>query len=201
MKGDRFADWSTHGMMFEAARLIALIVLATGSAGFEGPFIDGSTRDDIVDKTVVSDKMRLLFVMGLEGAGHHYIMKAHDELLEVHPNLAQVEAQFPSFRNYYLPTTMAQSSTVFDARMQDARDEMRELAKLSESLPSATIHLLRGGTSFPCAGGAQKVMQYVDPRLMAEAAEAEQVDFRVLYLKRSAKELLFADTVHRGFLK
>ncbi|CAN0311826.1 unnamed protein product [Scytosiphon promiscuus] len=42
-------------------------------------------------------------------------------------------------------------------------------------------------------------MQYVDPRLMAEAAEAEGVDFRVLYLKRSAKELLLADTVHRHF--
>lgn len=180
--------------------LIALLLVATGSPGSARPVVnEGVKPDSVVDKAVFSDNMRLVFAMGLEGAGHHYILRTRNGIMEEHPNAAQFNKGFPSSRNYYLPSIMSESSFVFDQKVQAARDEMIELARLSESLSSPTFHLLGGGTSFPCAHGPQKVMQYADPRLMAEAAEAGEVDFRILYLKRSARDLLIADTLHRDF--
>lgn len=46
-----------------------------------------------------------------------------------------------------------------------------------------------------------KVFKYLDLRMLAEAAEAEGVDFRVLYLRRPARDIVLADTVHRKFQK
>lgn len=40
---------------------------------------------------------------------------------------------------------------------------------------------------------------YFDLRLMAEVAEAEGVDFRVVYLRRPVKDVILANTVHRRF--
>ncbi|CAN0167541.1 unnamed protein product [Hapterophycus canaliculatus] len=39
----------------------------------------------------------------------------------------------------------------------------------------------------------------MDLRLLAEAAEAEGIDFRVLYLRRSARDFIVANSVHRLF--
>lgn len=46
-----------------------------------------------------------------------------------------------------------------------------------------------------------KVFGYLDLALLAEVAEAEGVDFRVLYLRRRAQDIVLADTVHRDFHK
>jgi len=45
------------------------------------------------------------------------------------------------------------------------------------------------------------VFQYMDLRLLAQTAEAEGVDFRVLYLRRPARDIILANTVHRDFQK
>ncbi|CAN0314861.1 unnamed protein product, partial [Scytosiphon promiscuus] len=55
--------------------------------------------------------------------------------------------------------------------------------------------------SYPYLGGSNKVFQYTDLRMLAEAAENEGVDLRILYLKRSANELVIANTIHRDFPK
>lgn len=53
--------------------------------------------------------------------------------------------------------------------------------------------------SFPTGNGPDKVIHYVDLRLIAELAEEEGIDFRVVYLQRPAKDMLIANTVHRQF--
>ncbi|CAN0455879.1 unnamed protein product [Laminaria digitata] len=59
--------------------------------------------------------------------------------------------------------------------------------------------LIHGKYSYPDGWGLNKVMKYLDLRLLAEAAEAEGVDFRILYLQRPAKDILVANTIHRNF--
>ncbi|CAM9512875.1 unnamed protein product [Ectocarpus sp. 13 AM-2016] len=156
----------------------------------------------VVNKAVVSSNMRLVFQLGLEGAGHHYIIGAFQGMFKAHPDLVQFDGKLPEFQKFFIPTTMRRSSTAFTVSWQQGRDQMRDLSHFAETLPApGTVQLVTGGISYPSGSGPQKVQQYMDLRLLAEAAEAGGVDLRVLYLKRSAKELLLADTVHRGFQK
>ncbi|CAM9699176.1 unnamed protein product [Ectocarpus fasciculatus] len=154
----------------------------------------------VVHKTVVSNNVRLVFQLGLEGAGHHYIIGAVEDMFEAHPDLVRLDVKFPQFGKFYIPNTMRTSSTAFAVSWQQGREQMRDFGQRARTIPPpGTIQFVVGGISYPCGNGPQKVQQYVDLRLMVEAAEAEGVDIRVLYMKRSAKELLLADTVHRGF--
>ena len=55
--------------------------------------------------------------------------------------------------------------------------------------------------SYPRGRGPNKALRYFDLRMLAEVAEAEGVDLRVLYLRRPVKDILIANTVHRDFQK
>eukprot|EP00752_Nemacystus_decipiens_P011462 g10178.t1 len=66
---------------------------------------------------------------------------------------------------------------------------------------SGTVVFLHGRYSYPSGYGPDKVFGYLDLTLLAEVAEAEGVDFRVLYLRRPARDTVLADTVHREFHK
>ncbi|CAN0273734.1 unnamed protein product [Scytosiphon promiscuus] len=153
-----------------------------------------------VSKTVFSNKMRLVFIAGLEGAGHHYITGATQAIFREHPSPPfNGTTMLQNGRVFYLPMIMGKSSASYSAAIDKARGEMRSIAQYEEQLPYPGTFYYVKGRSFPTGRGLHRVMQYMDPRLIAEAAEAEGVDLRVLYLKRSAKELLLADTVHRQF--
>ncbi|CAN0231708.1 unnamed protein product [Scytosiphon promiscuus] len=197
----------TRNRWSASARLACAIVVGASPRGWTSAAHPGirsmalasSEGGGVVAKTAVSTQMRLVFVLGLEGAGHHYFTGAREDMFRANPNLPEMEDGFPGYLSYFLPFIMGESAATFEHAQVEARTAMRDLAQRAVLLPSpGTFHLLRG-RSVPTGNGNQKVMQYVDPRLMAEAAEAEGVDFRVLYLKRSAKELLLADTVHRHF--
>ncbi|CAN0161088.1 unnamed protein product [Scytosiphon promiscuus] len=189
------------------ARLACAIALGTslcgrGPTAYSGVLSMALTPfhgNGVVAKTVISTEVRLVFILGLEGAGHHYFTGAIADMFRANPNLPKMEDGFPGYSPYFVPFIMGKSAAAFDSAQGEARTAMSDLLRRAERLPyPGTVQLLRGH-SIPTGGGGQKVMRYVDPRLMAEAAEAEGVDFRVLYLKRSAKELLLADTVHRHF--
>ncbi|CAN0506020.1 unnamed protein product, partial [Scytosiphon promiscuus] len=47
--------------------------------------------------------------------------------------------------------------------------------------------------SFPNFGGDDKPLQYVDVRTLAEEAERVGIDLRLVYLGRSAKDILTSD--------
>lgn len=154
----------------------------------------------VVPKTVFSTKMRLVFGLGLEGSGHHYMIGAREAIIRAHKGLPK-NVQGPGKGSFYLPDTMRRSAAGFDRARTSARADMRRLARRAELMSSPGTFQFLELYSFPTDNGGQKVMQYVDPRLMAEAAEAEGVDFRVIYMKRSARELLLANTAHRHFEK
>ncbi|CAM9392363.1 unnamed protein product [Scytosiphon promiscuus] len=152
-----------------------------------------------VSKTVFSDKMRLVFLVGLEGAGHHYFTDAAKAMFREHPSLLHNGTMFQSGSEFYIPNAMGKSSADFEKAVRKGQKRMEDLAQLGERLPPPGSLKIFKGKSFPSGFGVHRAMQYVDPRLTAEAAEAEGVDLRVVYLKRSAKELILADTVHRQF--
>lgn len=161
------------------------------------PSDGGST----VSKTVFSDKIRLLFVVGLEGAGHHYVDGATHAVLRNHRPSPLNGTMFQDPKAFYVPAIMKKSAAAFHMTFDAARDDMLSLAQQAERLPYPGSFRVLKGRSFPTGFGVHRVLQYMDLRLIAEAAEAGGVDLRVLYLKRSARELLLADTVHRHFQK
>ncbi|CAM9423126.1 unnamed protein product, partial [Ectocarpus sp. 13 AM-2016] len=115
----------------------------------------------VVNKAVVSHNMRLVFQLGLEGAGHHYIIGAIEDMHKAHPDLVRFDAELASFWKFFLiPTTMRKSSTAFTASWQQGRDQMRDLAQRAHALPApGTVQLVTGGISYPSGNGPQKVQR------------------------------------------
>lgn len=61
--------------MFERTVVLAVLLLARARLGSSTPGIDWSNdplNDGVLSKTATSSKMRLVFALGLEGAGHAY---------------------------------------------------------------------------------------------------------------------------------
>eukprot|EP00903_Cladosiphon_okamuranus_P007626 g7395.t1 len=153
-----------------------------------------------VTKTIVSNQLRLVFAMGLEGTGHHYSFSVEDLMFRTNPDLPRLQDARLNSDLFYTGHIMDESPSKFSRAQASAKEQMKELAKRAEGVPyPGTFQIQRGGLSYPNDNGPYKVFGYIDMRLMAEAAEAEGVDFRVLYLRRSAKDLIIANTVHRNF--
>lgn len=147
-------------------------------------------------KTVFSDKMRVVFIVGLEGVGHHYIRLALSQASEELPNQIQ---EASACNCSWQSETISQHVTELDL----ARQQMQSFASKEEGLTDGqanVVHFVHC-VSYPYSGGANKVFQYTDLRLLAELAEEEGVDFRVVYLRRSAEDMVVADTVHRQFAR
>lgn len=76
---------------------------------------------------------------------------------------------------------------------------MQRLAEQAAGFPSPTVYFPKIAMSYPRLNGPEKVMQYNDLKKIAEEAESAGLDMRVLYLKRSARDLIIANTVQRHF--
>lgn len=179
-----------------AAALLAGPALPTDGAA---PRVSTASVD--TDKAVVSDKFRMVFIAGLEGAGHHYIMGADSAMFAANPDLPRVSKDNQlSAQPYYVPSFMAEKASHYARTEAQGREEMRRLAEQAAEMPEpGTLYVLHNSWSYPTYGGENKVMQYIDVQRMAEAAADSGVDMRVIYLRRSAKEILVANTVHRDF--
>lgn len=154
----------------------------------------------ILPKTVISSKLRLSILIGLEGSGHHYLIKAADDMFETNNEISIRTTSCISLGPYLTLTSIESSPLVYTRMLERARIEMHDLALEEKSLPW-TGHLARmcSETSYPDGNGPQKALHYVDLRVLAEMAETEGVDIRFIYLRRSAHEIILADTVHRRF--
>ncbi|CAN0318593.1 unnamed protein product [Ectocarpus sp. 8 AP-2014] len=151
-------------------------------------------------KTHVSDVFRLVFVAGLEGTGHHYILGTKASLFDDNRDLLRRDDHPKDFLAYYAPKMMGGEAARFTTTSHEAMENMRHLAEWSATLASpGTLEYFQPSCSYPARRGPLKVMQYIDLRRMAETAEGQGIDFRVLYLRRSAKEMVIANTVHRKF--
>lgn len=159
----------------------------------------------LVPKNVISSNMRLIVAVGLEGSGHHVVATALDHLFETNANLLQISNKDDDVVDdfYTVNYSMGGNAQYYGTQGCSAREKMRALAKRDATIPfPGTVAYPRGKHrfhSYPSAAGPNKAMGYLDLRLLAEVAEEEGVDLRVLYLRRSAKDLIIANTVHRRF--
>lgn len=160
-----------------------------------------------VRKTVFSDKMRMIILVGLEGSGHHFMnavlhRMCHISKNAVCPDVCDIaNVLFNELGRFKDPAQ-------YQNGLEQLRSDMRALARTAEhsrrkgTLPSvATFQWCRGvgEMSFPNYGGEDKPLQYVDVRLLAEEAERAGIDLRVIYMSRPATDILVSTTEHRQF--
>lgn len=175
--------------------VFAVDVLGSPNVSFE------RTETPVVPKTVVSSTMRFFFPAGLEGTGHHYFYSVLQHLFDNNEELVHISHGVKS-GTYAINQSMRSSAQTYVTNMNKARETMRALALKGDDLPfPGTVTFFPGRFSYPNGYGPDKTLHYLDLRVLAEVAEQEGVDFRVVYLRRPAKELLIANTVHRQFQK
>lgn len=190
--------------------------VARGTGGTEG-FVQAGTHASqgrAVPKTHYSSQMRLVFFVGVEGAGHHYIVRALEHMYAERKDLMHlVECRMAA--PYSVFDSMAESPSYYAKALELARRDMRRLAQQGQTAAIsgalATLQATNGTNtdgcdnvgvlSYPNNAGPDKVFKYTDLGMLAEVAEAEGVDLRVVYLKRAAKDIIFADTRHHHFQK
>lgn len=159
----------------------------------------------VVPKRVISSNMRFVFAVGLEGTGHHMFGKVLDHLFETNGNLLQISHKDDDVVEdlYTVNFSMGGDARYYGTQVRSAREQMRALAKRDATIPfPGTVAYPRDRHrfhSYPSDPGPNKALGYLDLRLLAEVAEEEGVDLRVLYLRRPAKDLIIANTVHRRF--
>lgn len=180
---------------------MALCVLRTLAA--PGVSIEPLPTTVVVPKTVISSRMRVVFTVGLEGTGHHYIGQVKDYLFRSNEDLVQTSRPDGVNRKfYYLEHATGESAQHYGANLNGARENMRKLAQRGSELQyPGTVVFIDGKNSYPEGPGPNKVLKYMDLRMLAELAEEEGVDLRVLYLRRPVTDTLIANTIHRQFQK
>lgn len=166
------------------------------------PEFEGGT----LQKRAFSSKMRFVFLVGLEGTGHHYMANVLDTLCKAElgpcPRMCVLaEVLYPSLAN-------AKSLSGYKASREKLRREMQTLARYPDSLPEGHKGIMAGFgpcrfeagmMSYPNFNGVDKALQYVDFRVMAEEAERAGIDLRIVYLTRMARSILISDTQHNNY--
>eukprot|EP00903_Cladosiphon_okamuranus_P013988 g13009.t1 len=170
----------------------------------EAPF--GFDYPLVVEKKAVSSRMRIVFLVGLEGTGHHYLADVFENICKTAavpcPKVCSVaKALYPG-------VSIPKSKEDYKRARRDLRQEMQNLATFAEEeLPEgkATMasfgacRFVSGMMSYPNYNGQEKTLQYVDFRLLAEEAERAGVDVRFVFLTRSARSILVSDTEHNNY--
>lgn len=169
------------------------------SAQVENRFV--SPPGGILPKTIVSSKLRLVFLVGLEGSAHHYLLNAFEHFF---PDEGGIKAQQKGCQVMYesleVQHSMKTSPSFYMKNIEEARGRIRTLAEHASSLsPEEAVATLCGMFSYPRNVGIYKVFQYIDLGALADLAEEEGIDLRVIYLKRPAKDIVISTTVHRHF--
>lgn len=165
----------------------------------------------VAEKTVLSSRFRLVFAVGLEGTGHHYFIPALQRVFEDNEDLARIEA-CSVLPPHFVAHTLVRSPSVYADALDAAVIAMRDLAAEAEELeepgtfaPTQQQQRHQKGCgrvfSYPCCSGRDRVFKYLDVVTLAQAAEAAGVDLRVVYLQRSAKDIMLADASHRSIQK
>ncbi|CAN0163759.1 unnamed protein product [Ascophyllum nodosum] len=163
-------------------------------------------EDGVLKKQAFSSRMRFVFLVGLEGTGHHYMFEVLERMCQTGqapcPNLCPLgKVVYPVLTN---PET---EHDYKDARKR-LRREMQKLALLVEELPEGKTVVTAVGTcpgsgigmmSYPNYDGPSKALQHVDLQIFAEETERAGIDLRIIYLARAAKPILISDTKHNKY--
>ena len=176
---------------------LAAVVMSASSPNV-AVMVTQNASSSVVPKTVFSSKVRVVLAVGLEGTGHGYFLHVREDLFKKNRHLARLSDIAVS--RYRIWISMGSSVKQYSIAYQQARTEMRKLAHRGAGLSfPGTVKIIHGKQSYPFGYGPNKVLKYMDLRMLAEVAEAEGVDFRVVYLRRPVKDILVANTVHRRF--
>lgn len=186
--------------VFTAMMMVTFSEEASGSP-VETSFVLINSSAAVLPKAVFSSKMRLVLAVGVEGTGHSYFLNVDDHLFDANDDLVRLTSdENVDVGMYHILSSMGSNVRHYSSTIENARTAMRKLARHGEDLASpGTMVILHGKYSYPDGLGVNKVMMYLDLRVLAEVAEAEGVDFRVVYLRRPINGILLADTVHRHF--
>ena len=178
-----------------------MVDLRTNSSAEESLAL--TLSDGILPKTVLSSKLRLVFLVGLEGSGHHYIVSVFRHFADSGDGgIFKQEGCHIMFESLDLDNAMTRFPSYYAEHVEEARDRMQTLAQIEAKLrPDEALASLCGKYSYPRKSGSEKVFHYIDLRTLATLAEEAGVDLRVLYLKRSAKDMVISTTIHRDFHK
>lgn len=143
-------------------------------------------------------KSRLLFVAGLEGAGHHAWQDMFQECVtakhcEVHVNLTQSLMQFDPVKLTVHGLFGAEDAQINAAQLSNVFHMMKTIA----TMPGDRLYLVglcfvkrSAMMSYPNYNGVNKALDHPDISTLAALAELAALDFRVLILQRSAQEIL-----------
>jgi len=148
-----------------------------------------SVVSSFVEKTIFSNNSRLVFPAGIEGTGHHYFLdfwKSFNFTRSFDTGL------------YRTSTNMNSGIETYNRDMKISKNKMDSLYEESIINPPSIIYPM-GCESYPMLHGMYKAMHYPDLAMIAENAEQSGIDLRVIYLKRSLKELIISNTSHRRF--
>jgi len=168
-----------------------------------------SDSSGVLDKTVFSPKIRMVFLVGLEGSGHHLMTNVLGRVCQ--SGGVFCPSVCPIADTLYNSIGCASTASEYERGVESLRNAMDALAFTLDGFrgggdtvllnfhdcPGRTYHV--GMMSFPNYHGSDKPLQYVDLRLLAEEAERINVDLRMIYLGRPAKDILVSTTMHRDF--
>ena len=184
---------------FAGAVLASFVAAISVSLDLSSTENDSST----LTKTVFSSTMRMALAVGVEGTGHKFVLQVHDHMFDTNGQLARIPRdETINVGIYHVRHMMGRDVRYYSDVLGRAKKQMRGMAESGAQLPfPGTIVIMHGKYSYPMGTGSDKVMKYIDLPLLAKVAEEEGVDFRILYLRRSVKDILIADTVHRQLQK
>lgn len=156
----------------------------------------------VVQKSVFSPKMRMVVPVGLEGTGHHTMNKALTEMCKLDTVVCPVTCDVSQALYHYIGTPKDESD--YMVGLKKLHDAMEALALTADGLNNEISLAFSGNCrfstmSFPSFGGPDKPLQYVDLKILAREAERVGIDLRLIYLGRSARDILISTTQHRHF--
>ena len=171
------------------------------------------TKRYAVRKTVFDDKRRFLFVVGLEGTGHHGLTSLFKAMAAA---ANETTFRFADDRDItagvYKGPTKPTGAFVYpdDIDPKAIRQRRDQLRMNMETIPCPTstclfgVNTLKttldtGEMSFPNFRGTFREYHHVDLLDFARIAEEANADLRFLVLARSAEDILVSTTEHRHF--
>lgn len=161
----------------------------------------------IVQKQAKNNRIRLLFVAGLEGTGHHGIYAAMGPCFET--GICR-NATLVTKALFYRNESSNSSHGLFGmADIDNALHQLRHVLKAMNDVKKYNASSLfvigldtldgAGMLSYPNYNDDRyKVFEHPDLVTLCAAAEHVGVDMRILVLQRSAEDVL-ASTINRGF--
>ncbi|CAM9172629.1 unnamed protein product [Ectocarpus sp. 8 AP-2014] len=160
----------------------------------------------VVEKKTVSSRLRVMFLVGLEGTGHHYFLNVFDDVCTT--AAVPCSKACPIAKALYPSLATPRTKQDYERARRELRRELENLAAYPAEFMTegqatiaqfVTCRSKSGMMSFPNFNGNDKALQYVDFRLLAEEAERAGVDVRFVYLARSARSILISDTQHNHY--